>query len=87
MAMSPEGANASAREVPFAAAKKAAASLAECFSDDEVARYYLQVSDCARPLTAREAKLNLRIYECLAIAHCCSGLVISAGPCLDCVSL
>jgi len=79
--------SADAREVPFTEAKRAGASLAECFSNDEVARYYLQVTECERPLTAHEAKLNLRIYECLTAAHCYSGLVISAGPGLDCVSL
>lgn len=78
---------AEAREVPFAQAKRAGASLAECFSDDEVARYYLQVSDCGRPLTATEAKLNLCIYECLTAAHCYSSLAISAGPHHDSVSL
>jgi hypothetical protein len=76
-----------AREVPFAEAKNAAASLAGCFADDLVARYYLQISDCNRPLKPREEKLNLRIYECLTAAHCYNGLVISAGPCHDSVSL
>jgi hypothetical protein len=85
--MSSESKSNNAREVPFAEAKRAAASLAECFTDDTVARYYLQISDCNRPLKPREEKLNLRIYECLTAAHCCSGLVISAGPCYDSVSL
>ncbi|KAF7591134.1 hypothetical protein BBP40_001908 [Aspergillus hancockii] len=76
-----------ARKVPFAEAKSAASSLAECFVDDLVARYYLQVSDCNRPLTPSEEKLNLRIYECLTAAHCHTGLVISAGPCHDSVGL
>lgn len=67
------------RRVPFAEAKEAAASLAECFIDDTVARYYLQISDSERSLKPREAKLNLRIYECLTLAHCYSGLVVSAG--------
>lgn len=75
------------REVPFAEAKKAAASLAECFADDKMARYFLQVSDCNRPLTPQEEKLNLRIYECVTAAHCFNGLVISAGPFYDSVSL
>lgn len=85
--MASESKNNDTREVPFTEAKKAAASLAECFIDDIVARYYLQVSDCSRPLKASEEKLNLRIYECLTAAHSCSGLVISAGPCHDSVGL
>ncbi|TVY85466.1 putative N-acetyltransferase [Lachnellula suecica] len=89
MAIPPEseGSDAGARQIPLAEANKAASSLAECFSDDDVARYYLQVSDSTRPLTASEASLNYQIYEALTIAHCCSGLVISAGPSHDCVSL
>lgn len=74
-------------EVPFSDAKQAAASLAECFLDDVVARYYLQVSDCDRPLKPKEKRLNLLIYECLTAAHCIKGLVISAGPCHDSVGL
>lgn len=76
-----------AREVTFAEAKKAASSLAECFVDDLVARYYLQISDCHRPLKPREEKLNLRIYECLTAAHCHNGLVVSAGPNHDSIGL
>jgi len=85
--MPSESKSSNAREVPFAEAKKAAATLAECFVDDVVARYYLQISGCTSPLNSREEKLNLRIYECLTAAHCCDGLVISAGPCHDSVGL
>ena len=73
--------------VSLADSKRAAASLAESFTDDKVARYYLQISDCHRQLQAKEEKLNLRIYECLTAAHCCAGLIIAAGPCYDSVSL
>jgi hypothetical protein len=46
-------------KVPFAEARKAAASLAECFADDKMACYFLQISDYNRLLTPREEKLNL----------------------------
>jgi hypothetical protein len=82
-----ESTNIDAREVPFSDAKQAALSLAECFTDDVVARYYLQISDCDRPLTPKEKRLNLRIYECLTAAHCIKGLVVSAGPSHDSVGL
>ncbi|KAE8395615.1 hypothetical protein BDV23DRAFT_178661 [Aspergillus alliaceus] len=85
--MSSESHDIMARAVPFTEAKNAATSLAECFADDRVARYYLQVSDCNRPLTPKEEKLNLRIYECLTAAHCHDGLVVSAGPGYDSVGL
>lgn len=75
------------RQVPLADAKRAAASLAEYFTDDVVARYYLQISDYNRPLKPNEEKLNLWIYEYLTAAHCCNGLVVSAGPSHDCVGL
>jgi hypothetical protein len=48
-----------AGEVLFAEAKKAAASLTECLTDDKIARYFLQISDYNRPLTLLEEKLNL----------------------------
>ncbi|OOQ86233.1 putative n-acetyltransferase-like protein [Penicillium brasilianum] len=79
--------NVVAREITFAEAKRAASSLADCFANDRVARYYLQVSDCNLPLTPKKAELNLRIYECLTAAHCDTGLVVSAGPCYDSVGL
>lgn len=67
------------RKILFAEVKEAAASLAECFTNDRVAHYYLQISDSDRPLNPREAILYLRSYECLTAAHCHSGLMISAG--------
>ncbi|KAG9240682.1 hypothetical protein BJ878DRAFT_545993 [Calycina marina] len=79
--------NDSARKIPLTEAKKAAASLAESFADDVIARYYLQLSDSIRPLNASQAKLNLRVYECLTTAHCYKGLVIVAGPSYEAVGL
>lgn len=85
--MSPKSKFNDAHKVQSAEAKGAAASLAECFADDVVARYYLQISNYNRPLKPTEEKLNLRIYECLTAAHCCNGLVISAGPSHESVGL
>lgn len=65
----------------------AAASLADTFKDDEVARYYLQLPDCDKSLGAKAQRLHLSIYECLTAAHCCAGLVTAAGPNFDAVAL
>lgn len=85
--MPSEDLTSNAHEVLFSDVKQAAASLAECFADDVVARYYLQVPECDHPLKPKEKKLNLLIYESLTAAHCVNGLVISAGPHYDSVGL
>ena len=56
--------------------KVAAASLAEAFKDDEVARYFL--TDAHRT-SEQTWKLHTKILEYTVKAHCRKGLVLSIG--------
>lgn len=67
--------------------KAAAATLADAFSEDHVAWYFLDTPDRAHWSRERKWELHVKILEYITYAHCMKGLVVSAGPDHDCVAL
>jgi len=67
--------------------KQAALCLAEAFKDDDVVMYFVKTGDLKNATPGAEWKLHLHIMECIAYAHCMSGLATAIGPNYDCVAL
>ena len=67
--------------------KQAALTLAEAFKDDDVVMYFVKTGDRKKFTPDDEWKLHLHIMECMAYAHCMSGLATAIGPNYDCVAL
>jgi hypothetical protein len=59
--------------------KQAAACLAEAFSEDEVARYFIDVPDLAHWSEEEKWALHVEIMEYITYAHILKGVVTTAG--------
>ena len=67
--------------------KQAAACLADSFSQDEVAAYFVHTSDRHGWSEKDFWRLHVHIFECLVLAHIIKGKATAIGPNYDCVAL
>lgn len=67
------------RIVTAAEYKQAAACLAEAFSEDDVARYFIDVPDRDHWTEAEKWDLHVEILEYVTYAHILKGLVTTVG--------
>ncbi|KAI9693504.1 MAG: hypothetical protein M1820_009192, partial [Bogoriella megaspora] len=67
--------------------KQAAMTLAEAFSEDEVAMYFIDTPDRQHWTKEQKWNLHVQILEYVTYAHCLKGLVTTAGEDYGCVAL
>lgn len=67
------------RVVTAAEYKRAAACLAEAFSEDDVARYFIDVPDREHWTAEEKWALHVEILEYVTYAHILKGLVTTVG--------
>ncbi|KAF8463508.1 hypothetical protein BDZ91DRAFT_620724, partial [Kalaharituber pfeilii] len=75
------------REIGIKESKKAAASLAQAFKDDEVAFYFLTTPKDAHRSEKEVWNLHTKILEYTVKAHCRKGLVLGIGENYEGVAL
>ena len=79
--------NGGVRLVEMHEYKKAALALAEAFAKDHVSLYFLDTPDRVAWTAEQKWQLHVKTFDYVVYAHLLKGLVVTAGPDMDCVAL
>ena len=83
----PDSSHDQLRVLPAGGDRPSATSLAYCFADDEVSRYFLDTPDTAHWSALDKWHLHLCIMRSITSAHFLKGLAVVVGAKYECVAL
>lgn len=75
------------RVLTLAEYKQAGLTLAEAFKEDHTSTYFTHTPDRSDWTAEQKWDLHVKIMEYITYAHLLKGLVVAAGPEMDCVGL